>query len=627
MSYKEYTNIANRKNYGSKRSLTSIEYIVIHYTANDGDCDENNGKYFHNNVVYDSAHDFVDSNSVTHSVPYDYVAYSVGGIYKKDKHGGKYYQKCTNYNSVSVELCDDLKNGSIYPTKATIDNAIALTVSLCKKFNVNPKTNVIRHYEVNYKNCLPVEETELLTPNGWKLLKDITKDDEIATYYENGDMIYFEKPLDVVEIHKDTVIDDGAYIATKDHRMWCKSTSHGGNGRFKFINYGSFFECHRQYAFRAGGNIYTNGIDISDDMLRLLVWVQADGHYGECKSNLIDFHFSKARKIERVKEILDRLGIEYYYHKNKDNTVRIKISDIKIKEELERFLDNKKFTYKLMMMSQRQFEIFKEELVQADGNVEMQAYFSTIKQNYDVVQGIFALHNTRNQYTTIGSSDCVCFGYRTMQSCGRETRINKRKTYETYVGCVTVKSGKILVRQRGRTYVTGNCPQYWLDDSKWKKEFLNKVISEYSKSQPSKITKVVNTVKSAVKKVLKKNTIPTPPFEVYVKIKDLNVRELPNMNGKIIKTVGEQTVKIDKVQNGWGRIYKSGWIYLENSNYCNIGKKLTQADLQGTKKSINEIAKEVINGKWGNGEERKKKLEKAGYNYKEVQKAVNKLFK
>ena len=46
-----------------------------------------------------------------------------------------------------------------------------------------------------------------------------------------------------------------------------------------------------------------------------------------------------------------------------------------------------------------------------------------------------------------------------------------------------------------------------------------------------------------------------------------------------------------------------------------------------TKKSINEIAKEVIKGNWGNGEERKKKLIAAGYNYNEVQKEVSKLLK
>ena len=45
------------------------------------------------------------------------------------------------------------------------------------------------------------------------------------------------------------------------------------------------------------------------------------------------------------------------------------------------------------------------------------------------------------------------------------------------------------------------------------------------------------------------------------------------------------------------------------------------------KKSVTEIAKEVLAGKWGNGSERKAALEKAGYNYDEVQKKVNELSK
>lgn len=43
-----------------------------------------------------------------------------------------------------------------------------------------------------------------------------------------------------------------------------------------------------------------------------------------------------------------------------------------------------------------------------------------------------------------------------------------------------------------------------------------------------------------------------------------------------------------------------------------------------TKKSLDELVEEVINGDWGNGTERKIKLEKAGYNYFKVQAAVNK---
>jgi len=44
-------------------------------------------------------------------------------------------------------------------------------------------------------------------------------------------------------------------------------------------------------------------------------------------------------------------------------------------------------------------------------------------------------------------------------------------------------------------------------------------------------------------------------------------------------------------------------------------------------KSVTEIAKEVIAGKWGNGSARKQKLTQAGYNYAEVQAKVNQLLK
>ncbi len=46
-----------------------------------------------------------------------------------------------------------------------------------------------------------------------------------------------------------------------------------------------------------------------------------------------------------------------------------------------------------------------------------------------------------------------------------------------------------------------------------------------------------------------------------------------------------------------------------------------------TKKSVTAVAKEVLAGKWGNGDARKKKLQAAGYNYNAVQKEVNRLMR
>ena len=49
------------------------------------------------------------------------------------------------------------------------------------------------------------------------------------------------------------------------------------------------------------------------------------------------------------------------------------------------------------------------------------------------------------------------------------------------------------------------------------------------------------------------------------------------------------------------------------------------AKLQAQKKTVSEVAQEVLDGKWGNGQERKKKLTEAGYDYNKIQAEVNKL--
>lgn len=151
MGYKTKTLIANRKNYGSKRSTSAIKYLVYHYTANDGDTDEANAKYFHNNVVKASAHRFVDDDSVTISVPDDYTAYHCGGGLQ-GKNGHKFFKICTNTNSMGIEMCDTIRNGKYEVSPKTRANAIAEGRKIVKKYNI-PKSRVIRHYDVTGKNC------------------------------------------------------------------------------------------------------------------------------------------------------------------------------------------------------------------------------------------------------------------------------------------------------------------------------------------------------------------------------------------------------------------------------------------------------------------------------------------
>jgi len=66
--------------------------------------------------------------------------------------------------------------------------------------------------------------------------------------------------------------------------------------------------------------------------------------------------------------------------------------------------------------------------------------------------------------------------------------------------------------------------------------------------------------------------------------------------------------------------------YQKTLSKAGIGSKGKDAG-NGGKKSVMGVAKEVMAGKWGNNPDRKKKLEAAGYDYAEVQAAVNKISK
>lgn len=138
--------IANKENYGGARG--KISYIVIHYTANDGDSAKNNGLYSANNVIGTSAHYFVDDNEIIRSVPDNHIAYSVEGR----NYGGRLHGTATNKNTLNIELCDTRKNGIIAPTKETIDNALELVRAKMREYNI-PQDHVIRHYDVTRKAC------------------------------------------------------------------------------------------------------------------------------------------------------------------------------------------------------------------------------------------------------------------------------------------------------------------------------------------------------------------------------------------------------------------------------------------------------------------------------------------
>ena len=155
MSYTIKEQLANSGNYGGSRNASQIRYLVYHYTGNDGDKAANNAAYFQRNIVKASAHYFVDDTTVYLSVPDLKIAWSVGGskYANADKTGGgTMYGVITNTNSISIEMCDTIRNGVYQASEATLANAADLGRELMEKYHI-PIENVYRHFDVTGKHC------------------------------------------------------------------------------------------------------------------------------------------------------------------------------------------------------------------------------------------------------------------------------------------------------------------------------------------------------------------------------------------------------------------------------------------------------------------------------------------
>lgn len=134
------------------------DWIVIHWVGSKSSAIDN-GKYFANGERGASAHYFVDDDNVVQSVREGHVAYAVGSNGYLDQgspyanEGHKYYGKCTNRNSISIEMCCSKdKNGKLYITDKTIERTGILVRGIQKRNNIDDD-HVIRHFDVNGKIC------------------------------------------------------------------------------------------------------------------------------------------------------------------------------------------------------------------------------------------------------------------------------------------------------------------------------------------------------------------------------------------------------------------------------------------------------------------------------------------
>ena len=168
----------NTANYRAGRTQP-VRYIVMHYTANNGDTAQNNCDYYHRvSGLQASAHYFVDEYGVMQSVREGDTAWHCGAR-------AYWHPECRNGNSIGIEMCSRKRaDGSYYIKPETVANAAALAKDIMQRYGIDTD-HVLRHYDVTGKRC-PMPWVD--DPGQWTAFKDMLTPENTTTVEEDDDM-------------------------------------------------------------------------------------------------------------------------------------------------------------------------------------------------------------------------------------------------------------------------------------------------------------------------------------------------------------------------------------------------------------------------------------------------------
>lgn len=192
-----------------------VRYIVMHYTANNGDTARNNCDYYHRvGGLWASAHYFCDEYGAMQSVRECDTAWHCGA-----EAGQRYWHpECRNANSIGIEMCSRKRaDGSYYIKPETVANAAALAKDIMQRYGIDTD-HVLRHYDVTGKRC-PMPWVD--DPAQWDAFKASLAPEE-NTVEEDDDMIRYTTIDDVPGWAQDTVralMDAGALQGDDQGRL------------------------------------------------------------------------------------------------------------------------------------------------------------------------------------------------------------------------------------------------------------------------------------------------------------------------------------------------------------------------------------------------------------------------
>jgi DNA-directed RNA polymerase beta subunit len=344
-----------------------------------------------------------------------------------------------------------------------------------------------RETEIGCKFCLTPNH-EVLTPQGWLSIADMTPEHEIAVMNNDGEFEY-EHPREVHQFRHEGQIYkvDNPFIAceaTLDHKMYAKLK---GSTDFELMQARDLLESDYQLknAMKASESPEIATFDMPagyevamDDWLLFLGIYLSEGHVDG--SSMIRISAHKKRIMKALMQVLPKLQLEHMIYEGTPNDVYLRSDGrhlAKMLQPLGKSIHKKMPDY-VWNLNVRQSRLLLDAMILGDGDYAKNStsfYFSSGSK--DLADGIqrLALHagigskvaikrkageelEIKGQKTVRRSNDYRVSFYmnKVTQNPWVRTKHTQLIDYDGMVYCPTVSSGVFLTRMNGKVHWTGN---------------------------------------------------------------------------------------------------------------------------------------------------------------------------
>lgn len=340
------------------------------------------------------------------------------------------------------------------------------------------------------------EETEALTKNGWKFIKDLTLNDTVCAVTENGDDLW-ENPIKIInKEYEGTLIKSSHnhldFTATEDHRhavMTQTDWKIKHNYKLQKLEvkdmFGEMYWANNLNKWSEGPGLFLQG---ADEAWITGFWL-AEGCFDTNRPTFLLFDQKKPQHQKTFREKISKLGWRYSETLRENGCIRFVVSGQgnRRTDWYSRFDSgaiNKKLDISdILQMSKPEREAFWEGYMSGDGCRTQSAWhYDSISPK--LIEGIQILSMTLGYGCRIVSYDCMKAGRPINRMASHKKQYYGAKSYrghvlrrrpvahiqkkdfkillnqKTQVYCLRTSTGYFLARTNGKPFVAGQCDAF-----------------------------------------------------------------------------------------------------------------------------------------------------------------------